>query len=415
MNITNELTKVKQASSALFLLNDEQINNVLNELALVLLNNAVKIIAENKKDLASMDKGNPMYDRLFLDENRIRNIADSIKKVALLPTPIKHILQKKIMQNGLTINKISVPLGVIAVIYESRPNVTMDVFSLCFKSCNGCILKGGKEAYYSNVILVSIIKEVLVKNHINPNIIALFSLNRKETKNLIMANGLIDACIPRGSKNLIDFVRENATIPIIETGAGVVHLYFDLHGDITKGKNIINNSKTRRVSVCNALDCLLIHKDRLYDLYTIIEPLQSHNVELFVDKQAYQILKDNYPANLLSYNEQEIYGQEFLSYKMSIKTVTSLDEAIQHVTNYTSGHSEAIITEDNTASECFIQSIDAAVVYINASTAFTDGEQFGMGAEIGISTQKLHARGPMGLDSLTSYKWIVYGSGQIRE
>ena len=367
------------------------------------------------KDLENMEQSNPMFDRLLLNEGRLAAIAKDIEKIAVLPDPVGKYLETKVMDNGLIIEKMSVPLGVVAVIYESRPNVTIDVFSICFKSGNACILKGGKEASNSNAILVSTIKEALSLHNLDPNIVSLFVLDREQTEILLKANRLIDVCIPRGSKSLIDFVREKATIPVIETGAGVVHLYFDLYGNVTKARDIINNAKTRRVSVCNALDCLLIHKDRLSDLYSILEPLQNNNVELFADLDAYKTLQGYYPAGLLHLDENgETYGKEFLSYKMSIKTVASIENAVKHMEFYSSNHSEAIITENETAAATFMQSVDVAVVYINASTAFTDGGEFGLGAEIGISTQKLHARGPMGLEALTSYKWIVRGNGHIR-
>jgi glutamate-5-semialdehyde dehydrogenase len=415
MDIRNKIKEVKEASTAVSLLTTEQKNAVLQTLASLIRKDSSTIITENMKDLEHMEKSNPMFDRLLLNEDRLAAIAKDIEKIAMMPDPVGKCLENKVMDNGLIIEKVSVPLGVVAVIYESRPNVTIDVFSICFKSGNACILKGGKEAINSNAILVSIIRKALSLHNLDSNIISLFVLDRKQTEVLLKSNGLIDVCIPRGSKSLINFVREKATIPVIETGAGVVHLYFDLYGDITKACDIINNSKTRRVSVCNALDCLLIHKDRLSDLYAILEPLQNNNVELFADLHAYKTLHGHYPAELLHFDESgEMYGKEFLSYTMSIKTVDSIESAIKHIAFYSSNHSEAIITENEKSAAAFMQLVDAAVVYINASTAFTDGGEFGLGAEIGISTQKLHARGPMGLEALTSYKWIVRGNGHIR-
>lgn len=412
--LLENITKVKEASKSLIALNEEEKNKFLFSLSQQILSQTEKIISANKIDLAKMTETNPLYDRLLLDEKRIQALTDDLVKVANLPNPIGEILQKNIMANGLVIQKIAVPLGVVAVIYESRPNVTMDVFSLCFKTGNACILKGGKEALHTNQMLVSIIQDFLIQNHINPDIIALFSLEREETKVLLKAQYLIDVCIPRGSKQLIDFVREEARIPVIETGAGVVHVYFDRSGDVQKGRAIIHNAKTRRVSVCNALDCLIIHHDRLRALAELVEPLIAHEVIIYADQAAYDSLQRVYPSSLLYLAKPNDFGQEFLAYKMAIKTVHSIESAVTEIARYTSGHSEAIVTEDEQVAAYFLKSIDAAVVYVNASTAFTDGGEFGMGAEIGISTQKLHARGPMGLQALTSYKWVVRGEGQVR-
>ena len=414
MNILEAITKSKEISFKVAQLDDLGRNKVLLDLADILRGNIDKIILENSKDLMLLEKGDPRSDRLLLNEKRIMAIADDVEKVSKLPSPIGLPLQIQTMDNGLLIKKISVPLGVVAVIYEARPNVTIDVFALCFKSGNSCLLKGGKEALYSNNILYNFIKKALEQNQINTDCAQLFSLDREETKILLTASGLIDVCIPRGSKALIDYVRENATIPVIETGAGVVHLYFDQAGDLVKGQKIIQNAKTRRVSVCNSLDCLLIHQDRLPDLKALVGPLALAEVELFADEESYEALSGYYPTSLLLKASSGAFGQEFLSYKMAIKTVASLQESINHIRCHTSGHSEAIVTENNEAAEQFLHNIDTAVIYINASTAFTDGGEFGMGAEIGISTQKLHARGPMALEALTSYKWVVYGNGHTR-
>lgn len=414
MELFEQIRRVKSASASLALLNDDQRNEVLHDLAKALQLNSEKILMANQKDLQNLDKQSAFFDRLSLDEKRIEAIANDVESVTALPVPIGRILDTRIRPNGLSISKVSVPLGVVAVIYESRPNVTVDVFTLCFKSGNACILKGGKEANNSNRALVSIIHDVLSEHKIDTYAALLLEPTRENTEALLHANGLVDVCIPRGGKSLINFVRNNATIPVIETGAGVVHAYFDMDGDINKGRAIINNAKTRRVSVCNALDCLIIHKERIKDLHLLVQPLQQSNVEIFADEEAYKALYTNYPNHLLFQAAPEHYGQEFLSYKMAIKTVESTEQAIDHIMLYSSGHSEAIITENKQAADFFTQRIDAAVVYVNASTAFTDGGQFGMVAEIGISTQKLHARGPMGLDALTSYKWIVHGNGNTR-
>ena len=361
-----------------------------------------------------MDNEDTKYDRLKLTEKRIHDIAAEIKNVAGLSAPLGKVLLEKELDNGLKLKKVTVPMGVIGVIYEARPNVSFDVFSLCFKTGNACVLKGGSDASYSNEAIISIIHSVLKRHQINTDVAALLPPNREATQALLNAVGYVDVIIPRGSQSLIDFVRANAKVPVIETGAGIVHTYFDESADLEKGIAIINNSKTRRVSVCNALDCLIIHESRLKDLPAIATPLIESNVEMFADKSAYSALKGHYPQDLLKEAATEHFGTEFLAYKMSVKTVKSLDDALDHIANYSSKHSEAIVAEDANTIEKFLNGVDAAAVYANASTAFTDGAQFGLGAEIGISTQKLHARGPMGLEELTSYKWIVKGNGQVR-
>jgi glutamate-5-semialdehyde dehydrogenase len=412
--VTAQIKKVKDASHGIFLLNEETRNQALLSLAEELLSATPLILQENAKDLALMPEEDPRHDRLQLSKERIQGIAADVAAVAALSSPIGRILEEKTLPNGLRLQKISVPLGVIGIIYESRPNVTIDVFALCFKAGNACILKGGKEAHHSNVVLAEIIKKALAKHKIDPEILYLMPPERAATQALLEAKGLVDVCIPRGSQALIDFVRDNAKIPVIETGAGIVHTYFDASGDLAKGRKIIDNAKTRRVSVCNALDTLLIHQKRLGDLPSLLEPLAAKDVEIFADEASYTKLKDAYPEKLLHHATPEDFGREFLSYKMSVKAVPSLEEALAHIRQHSSRHSEAIIAEDASATEAFLQQVDAAAVYANASTAFTDGGQFGMGAEIGISTQKLHARGPMGLEALTSYKWLVYGDGQVR-
>jgi glutamate-5-semialdehyde dehydrogenase len=316
--------------------------------------------------------------------------------------------------NGLKISKISVPFGVIGIIYESRPNVTFDVFSLCLKSGNACILKGGSDAVHSNTAIVEVIISVLGNNGIDRNILTLLSANRDETLQLLKAREYVDLIIPRGSRGLIDYVRENASIPVIETGAGICHTYFDEFGDKEKGRIIINNAKTRRVSVCNALDCLIIHESRLTDIDYLIGLCSHSNVMVYADEKAYSALCGKYAAQLLQKATKESFGTEFLSYKMAIKTVGSFEEALDHISEYGSKHSEAIISENNNRIRLFYTLVDASSVYANSSTAFTDGSEFGLGAEIGISTQKLHARGPMALEALTTYKWIIEGNGQIR-
>ncbi|STX28899.1 proA gamma-glutamyl phosphate reductase [Legionella beliardensis] len=413
--IIAQLKAVKKSFYELENLNSETRTQVLKDLATRVRAASEQLIIENKKDLDLMDSNDPKYDRLLLNQERIQSIARDIELVATLPNPIGKILVENKMPNGLIIKKMTVPIGVIAVIYESRPNVTLDVFSLCFKTGNACVLKGSKEAFFSNQFLVTIIKNTLNDYKLNPNLVYLLPPEREYTLYLLKAREYIDLCIPRGSQALIEFVRKNAQVPIIETGAGIVHTYFDKKGDLNKGQLIINNAKTRRVSVCNALDTLVIHQKRLADLPELIKLLANKEVKIYADSLSFHALEKHYPSNLLHQAEAQNFGQEYLDFKMAIKTVSTLEEAIEHIQLYTSHHSEAIITEDTEACHKFLSAVDAAVVYVNASTAFTDGGQFGLGAEIGISTQKIHARGPMGLDALMSYKWIVLGDGQIRD
>ena len=414
MELQDIFKNVQRASRSLGLLDKEKVNAILIDVADEAINQIPAILAENQKDLDRMDVDDPKYDRLKLTEKRIHDIAADIKNVANLPSPLGKILLEKNLENGLRLKKVSVPMGVIGVIYEARPNVSFDVFSLCFKTGNDCILKGGSDASFSNEAIISVIHKVLKKHGVDTGVAALLPPDRAATEALLNAVDYVDVIIPRGSQGLIDFVRKNAKVPVIETGAGIVHTYFDESGDLGKGKAIVNNSKTRRVSVCNSLDCLIIHESRLNDLPAITELLIKSDVEIFADAQAYEALKQSYPQNLLQQASEEHFGTEFLAYKMSVKTVKSLDEALDHISNFSSKHSEAIISEDADSIEKFLNAVDAAAVYANASTAFTDGAQFGLGAEIGISTQKLHARGPMGLEELTSYKWVVQGDGQIR-
>jgi len=414
MNIKEQLGLVLKASRKLNLVSEAEINQVLEDVASAAIDNSTFIIHENEIDLSRMDPTDPKYDRLMLTADRIKAIATDIRNVASLPSPLGRILSETIRPNDLHIKKITVPFGVIGIIYEARPNVTFDVFSLCLKSGNACVLKGGSDANNSNVAIVKVIQDILIKHDLDKNILSLLPLGREATTELLHAHGLVDLIIPRGSQSLINFVRENSSIPVIETGAGICHTYFDESGDTAKGQAIVNNAKTRRPSVCNALDCLIIHQSRLNDLPSLTELLLQSQVVIYADEKAYRALDGKYPASLLEPANEESFGTEFLSYKMSIKTVANLDEALDHIAQYSSKHSEAIVSENKEALEIFQKSVDAAAVYCNASTAFTDGAQFGLGAEIGISTQKLHARGPMALQELTSYKWIIEGDGQIR-
>lgn len=402
------------ASRKLNNLDTQTINKVLNYLADKTEDNISHIVEENEKDLALMNRNDPKYDRLQLTPSRIKAIASDIRNVARLDSPVGKISYDHVKSNGLRIQKISVPFGVIGIIYEARPNVTFDVFSLCFKSGNACILKGGSDAVSSNTAIVKIIKDTLEDFDISGDIISLFPPGREETTQLLNATGFVDLIIPRGSQNLIDFVRKNAMVPVIETGAGICHTYFDEFGDCETGRIVINNAKTRRVSVCNALDCLIIHENRLDDLGYLVGLCQKSDVIIYADEKSMQALKGKYPDNLLEKATETSFGTEFLDYKMSVRCVSSFDKALEHIAKYSSRHSEAIISENKERQELFCKMTDAAAVYVNTSTSFTDGAEFGLGAEIGISTQKMHARGPMALEALTTYKWIVIGDGQVR-
>jgi len=412
--LTEIFKRVKQASKSLALLSDQQRNDILNSVADAITDLKEHILEANKKDLAKMDVSNPLYDRLQLTSKRLDDIAGDMRNVASLPSPLSHVTKEKTLPNGLRLHRVSVPFGVIGMIYEARPNVTFDVFSLCFKSGNACVLKGGSDADLSNQAAVELIHEVLQRYNVNPDVVTLLPATHEATGELLEAVGYVDLCIPRGGRRLIDFVRNTARIPVIETGAGVVNTYFDKDGDVTMGQKIICNAKTRRVSVCNALDCLIIHESRLGDLPELVKPLLDHKVELYADAPAYQLLEGHYPAVLLKPATNESFGTEFMDYKMAIRTVTSIEEAVGHIDQYGSGHSEAIITQNELAARFFQQAVDAACVYWNAPTSFTDGAQFGLGAEIGISTQKLGPRGPMALEEITTYKWIIEGEGQTR-
>ena len=394
MQLKDTFERVKRASKSLALLSDAQRNEILNAVAEAIICQKERILKANAEDLAKMDKANPLYDRLQLTDSRLEGIAGDMRNVATLPSPLGHVTKQKTLPNGLRLCRVSVPFGVIGMIYEARPNVTFDVFSLCFKSGNACILKGGKDADCSNREEVALIHEILEKYGVSKDVVALLPATHEATGEMLNAVGYVDLCIPRGGRKLIDFVRDTARIPVIETGAGVVHIYFDKDGDLEKGKAIVNNAKTRRVSVCNALDTLLVHKDREGELDELLAPMKG-KVEFF-------------------FNDESRYDTEFMDYKMNVVTVNSLEEALDHIDQHGSGHSEAIVTEDEAAARKFQAHVDAACVYWNAPTSFTDGAQFGLGAEIGISTQKLGPRGPMALEEICTYKWLIEGEGQIR-
>lgn len=414
MNVRELLEKAAHIAPFVSSYSDEKIVSILRETALEVVVQMSHILRENERDLSRMDPADPKYDRLQLTEDRIQGMAQDMVNVACLDSPVGKILSETIRPNGLHIRKVAVPFGVIGVIYEARPNVTLDVFSLCLRTNNVCVLKGGSDAQYTNEAIVRIIHNVLKSLNIDEAVCTLLPSDREAATELLNAVGLVDVIIPRGSSNLIHFVRDHARVPVIETGAGVCHTYLDRTGDKQKAKAIVTNAKTRRVSVCNALDCLLIDESRLSDLPYICEDLALKQVIVFADRPAYEGLKGYYPEELLRLSSTADYGTEFLDYKMSIRTLSTFDEALQHIRTYSSKHSECIVSEcaDNIA--VFERGVDAACVYSNVSTAFTDGAQFGFGAEIGISTQKLHARGPMGLDALTSYKYLINGNGQIR-
>ena len=412
MELKATFEKVKRASKSLALLSDEQRNEILQAVADTIITNQERILKANAEDLAKMSKENPLYDRLQLTGSRLEGIASDMRNVATLPSPLGHITKQKTLPNGLRLCRVSVPFGVIGMIYEARPNVTFDVFSLCFKSGNACVLKGGKDADCSNREEVALIHEVLEKYGVSPDVVALLPATHEATGEMLNAVGYVDLCIPRGGRKLIDFVRDTARIPVIETGAGVVNTYFDKDGDLEMGKAIINNAKTRRVSVCNALDCLIIHENRLGDLSALCEKMAEKQVMIYADDKAYAALDGKYPY--LEHATPDSFGTEFMDYKLAIKTVSSLDEALDHIDANGSGHSESIITMNEATARKFQAHVDAACVYWNAPTSFTDGAQFGLGAEIGISTQKLGPRGPMALEEICTYKWLIEGEGQTR-
>lgn len=392
------LKKIKEASRSLALVDDAQRNLLLEHLADAILTNKELLLEANRQDLEQMDAKDPLYDRLLLTPERLQGIASDMRHVASLPSPLGIISKERTLENGLYLRRVSVPFGVIGVIYEARPNVSFDVFSLCFKSGNACILKGSRNAHHSNEAIVDLIHQTLLAEGLPADVVALMPPTHEATAELLGAVGYVDLCIPRGGKKLIEFVRDNARVPVIETGAGVVHAYFDKDGDLEKGRAIVNNAKTRRVSVCNALDCLLIHKDRVGDLPDLLAPM--------ADK-----VKIHRPEERESFD----WDREWMSYDLSIRVVDSIDEALQHIQAHGSGHSECIITENDEAAKRFQREVDAACVYVNAPTSFTDGAQFGLGAEIGISTQKLGPRGPMALEEMTTYKWLINGNGQTRK
>ncbi len=414
MSLTPLFQQAKDASRQLAGMTDTERNGILLEVADAIVAHADELLAANAEDCSAMDRRNPLYDRLLLTADRLAGIAADMRHVASLPSPLGHVCHERVLANGLRLHRVSVPFGVIGVVYEARPNVTFDVFSLCFKSGNACVLKGGHDADHTNRAAVGLIHGVLRCHGVDSHAVTLLPPTHEATGEMLDAVGYIDLCIPRGGRRLIDFVRDTARVPVIETGAGVVNTYFDQSGDLEKGQAIVLNAKTRRVSVCNALDCLVIHRRRLGDLPGLVEPLADKRVTLYADSDAYTQLKDHYPADLLREADAESFGTEFMDYKMAVRVVPDIQAALDHIARYGSGHSESIITEDEAAARLFQVQVDAACVYWNAPTSFTDGAQFGLGAEIGISTQKLGPRGPMGLEEICTYKWIIEGDGQTR-
>ena len=414
MNLDKTFAAVQDASRQLLRLTDNEVNAILRDVAEATLVQADYILAENRKDLSRMDPAHPKYDRLKLTRARLEGIAADTRNVATLPTPLGRVLKQVTLPNGLRLRRVSYPFGVIGIIYEARPNVSFDVSALCLKSGNACVLKGGSDADCSNRAIINVLHQVLSQHGVSTHVVELLPAEREATAALLHAEGYVDLIIPRGSSSLIQYVRQNATIPVIETGAGICHTYFDVSGSLSMGIPIVHNAKTRRVSVCNALDCLLIHAERLADLPQLCAPLAGSHVLIYADQPAYTALKGSYPDALLQPATADSFGTEFLDYKMAIKTVGSLEEATAHIRRYGSKHSECIVTDDPAIAQRFTRDVDAACVYVNAPTSFTDGAQFGLGAEIGISTQKLHARGPMALEELTTYKWIIEGEGQTR-
>ncbi len=414
MALSKLIESVREASTSLSELDDKRINEILLAVADEAVAQTTAILEANAKDLARMDPANPMYDRLKLTKERIDGIASDTRHVAQLPSPLGRVLKHSVLPNGLDITRVSVPFGVIGIVYEARPNVTFDVFSLCLKSGNACILKGGKDADDSNRAIMNVIHTVLKRFGVSEMVAQLLPATHEATAELLEAVDYVDLIIPRGSSRLIQYVRDTAKVPVIETGAGICHAYFDEFGDLEKGKAIINNAKTRRVSVCNALDCALVHESRLADIPELCAPLANENVIIYADEVSYGALSGSYPAELLQHATADSFGTEFQDYKMALKVVATFDEALAYIRKNSSRHSECIITENSARADKFSRVVDAACVYTNAPTSFTDGAQFGLGAEIGISTQKMHARGPMALEEICTYKWIIKGNGQVR-
>jgi len=411
-SVLSLIVKTHKASIKLRSMKDDQVQKTLVSLADALEKNMSRILEANAKDLVKQEPDNPRNDRLTLNEQRVINIANAIRNVSKLPDPCGKVLEKRILHNGLQLEKISVPLGVVGAIYESRPNVTFDIAALCLRSHNACVLKGSIDAHETNRIAVDIIKQALRENKMDEDLVTLLPPERDTVQELFTATKYVDVLIPRGSDGLIQYVRKNSLVPVIETGAGVCHVYVEKEANLKKAIDIVVNAKVSRPSVCNAADAILVDKLIAKDFLEALQPpFNKYNVEIFADASAYDLLKD-YPH--LQKASPEDFGREFLSLKCAVKVVDDIDEALEHISEYSTKHSEAIVSENKNQCERFLQEVDAAAVYSNASTRFTDGEEFGLGAEIGISTQKLHARGPFALEKLVTEKWVVRGEGQVR-
>ncbi|MBO9200712.1 MULTISPECIES: glutamate-5-semialdehyde dehydrogenase [Niastella] len=391
---------------------DKQLKAVLLQLADELEKNSAAVIKANQLDVEKQDPNNPKVDRLLLNKQRIAGIANSIRKISKLPNPAGKTLEKRRLDNGLLLHKIAVPLGVVGAIYESRPNVTYDIAALCIRSQNGCVLKGSSEAENSNLAAIRLIKKVLKANDIDPDCVTLLPSERETVQELFTATKYVDVLIPRGSESLIQFVRKNSLVPVIETGAGVCHVYVEKEASIKKAVDIVVNAKVSRPSVCNAMDTVIVDEAVAP---AFLKQLQSkfneHQVEIFADAKSHKLLK-GYPH--LQKATPEDFDREFQSLKCAVKVVKNIDEALDHIREHSTKHSEAIVSNNKKQCARFLQEVDAAAVYTNASTRFTDGEEMGLGAEIGISTQKLHARGPFALEKLVTEKWLLQGNGNIR-
>ncbi|HEX8607064.1 MAG TPA: glutamate-5-semialdehyde dehydrogenase [Pedobacter sp.] len=412
--IQNILVNAQQAKDSILSLDDHGKKMLLNRLAESIASRSEDIIRENQKDILKLDPNDPKLDRLLLNKERIQGLCKSLSAVADLPDPTGLLLSERTLENGLLVSKVTVALGVVAVIYESRPNVTLDVVALCLRSGNVALLRGGQDAYHTNLILVSIIQRVLSECSLDPNIVQQLPPEREFIIDILTAEKYIDVIIPRGSNQLIEFVRKNATVPVIETGAGVCHTYVESTALLDAAVAIVVNAKVSRPSVCNSLDTILIDQTVAGDFLELLSPeLEKYNVDVFADDESYQLLA-NLGFKRLNKAMEEDFGREFLDLKCSVKIVSGIQQAMEHIREFSSKHSEAILTENEDLANLFLKQVDAAVVYLNASTRFTDGEVFGLGAEIGISTQKLHARGPFALEKLVTEKWIVKGKGQIR-
>lgn len=419
IDLQTSLQNLKNSQIELAQLSPETINQVLEILAKNLVKNTDLILEKNILDLEKMDINDPKYDRLKLTSERIKDMSEGLLKLVNLKSPVNNIIEEKTLQNDLKVERRRVPIGVIGMIYEARPNVTTDAFGIAFKTQNAIALKGGSDAQETNQCVYTIIQDTLTAQDINANIVYLLPPDREATRDMMQATEFIDVIIPRGSQGLIKFVRENAKVPVIETGAGIVHTYWDESGDLDIIKKVVFSAKTRRPSVCNSLDTLIVHENNLKNLDKVLELLKTKNVVIYADEKSYEVLTQSHLLKddlegLIKKAEPEHFGTEFLDYKMSIKTVNNLDEALFHIQKYSSKHSESIISENPQNTVKFLNIVDAACVFHNTETGYSDGEQLELGAEIGISTQKLHARGPMALEAMTSYKWVIRGNGQTR-